>query len=399
MGWIARLALELDFDPGAATQDPLSVDSYFFSKSTEINFCGRHATTSAPPTSRHLRQFCPTAFLASDPASCTRDYGENCPEGWMDATGRGNCFPPVSYQGPCKTISVGNNADVTTKEMHSHRCRVKWPCVPQKAAKIDAKGQPMVTRPEDFARICPSGWILAKRGAPDRPQYVCKAPENYTGNCYYEQNMEGLTPSERKTWGRLCEAAVARGAAAHDLSRRPGLEPPVPARVGLAAEGRHVRGAAGVAVLRGECAVVPGSDSRFQGRGHQAEIHRAVPAGGVELPEAGGLSRGVVPLGRAVPTGVAGLQRLLPAAEGRQSAGRGEQGVSTPVVQAGHRESAKNDRGLREGKGSASENPNVVTDKAKWVWSQLCGAEWSCNNPEDNELALGSMDNVNLVDL
>eukprot|EP00392_Amoebophrya_sp_AT5.2_P010803 g10870.t1 len=360
----------------------------------------------------------------------------------MDATGRGNCFPPVSYQGPCKTISVGNNADVTTKEMHSHRCRVKWPCVPQKAAKIDAKGQPMVrtagvfmgrsayngllvqflqlvgirykcevnylllllqtskvTRPEDFARICPSGWILAKRGAPDRPQYVCKAPENYTGNCYYEQNMEGLTPSERKTWGRLCEARWPEEPPPTICPGGQDWSHPCPRGWDWLQKGDMCVAPPGWRSSVENALLCPGAIPAFKDADTKRKFTEQCRLEGWSCLKPGGCPAAsyhwVVPCPRGwldfngyclPPKDVNLLEGVNK--ECRHPWFKPDIGNLQRTIAAFGKE-----------KVARVKIPDVVTDKAKWVWSQLCGAEWSCNNPEDNELALGSMDNVNLVDL
>ncbi|CAD7928116.1 unnamed protein product [Amoebophrya sp. A25] len=150
-----------------------------------------------------------TSFAAGDPAHCTRNYSRNCPEGWNDTDGAGNCWPPPSYQGPCENIQVRGGESVSEKEAHSHRCRVKWPCVPGSIPRSNARGDPIVRRPQDFSQICPSNWVIIKKGGAlegaDKPSYVCKAPESYTGPCFPVQNLKDLTPSERRQWSEICK--------------------------------------------------------------------------------------------------------------------------------------------------------------------------------------------------
>ena len=61
--------------------------------------------------------------------SCTRDFSEFCPEGWLADAASGTCSPFAGYAGPCSgPISfAGYNAEML--QQFSSSCGAFWPCM------------------------------------------------------------------------------------------------------------------------------------------------------------------------------------------------------------------------------------------------------------------------------
>ncbi len=204
------------------------------------NLLSQHNSTQTDVAAfRHTKFIFKTSFLPTS-AHCARDYSVNCPQGWRDESGQGDCHPAVSYQGPCTSgihlmdesdkngkpamsdSSDANNNDSSkpqtsnsAKEEISHRCRVKWPCISDTDPRglKESKGVFVETDTtiggaeiDYLGSACPLGWELIRTGNSLRPDYVCHAPEIYTGPCYPRQNLTGLTGDEKRQFSEICKA-------------------------------------------------------------------------------------------------------------------------------------------------------------------------------------------------
>ncbi|CAD7927669.1 unnamed protein product [Amoebophrya sp. A120] len=363
--------------------------------STRQDATSRSTSSSAvyfPPdstaaTQRLQRRKITTTFLAGDPAHCTRDYDHHCPEGWFDTDGRGNCWPPHSYQGPCQNLFVGSNSSVSEKETHSHRCRVKWPCVPGSVPKNDAKGLPKVQRAEDFGHICPDGWVLMKKGSAERPSYVCKAPETYAGPCFPVQNLKDLTPSERKVWGRLCH------------ERWPEVPKPQVCPGGEDWDYPCPRGWDWIQ-KDNTCIAPPGwrspvEDPNLCSSAVPAFTNKDLKRIFVETCQLDGwscLQPGACPGGsyhfsESCPRGWLEFKGFCLPPKNPTLLRETNEECRHPWFISDLGNIASLTKMFGKERVGRIQIPATVVDKGKYLFSQVCGAVWSCDNPEDNKTA------------
>ena len=62
-------------------------------------------------------------------ASCERDHGQLCPEGWSEVAG-GHCSGPSAYDGPCMAFAAFRGLSADAKIEYERACLVCWPCRP-----------------------------------------------------------------------------------------------------------------------------------------------------------------------------------------------------------------------------------------------------------------------------
>merc|ERR1711972_130394 len=93
------------------------------------------------------------------------DWSSACPEFWAE-TASGYCVAPPQYrfEGCAKMISVGSSS--TERQNVAAACHVKWPCNSRCG--------------EDYAQVCPTGWLQNSDGSCRAPT---KMPQAYAGPC------------------------------------------------------------------------------------------------------------------------------------------------------------------------------------------------------------------------
>lgn len=121
----------------------------------------------------------------SDAPTCTRDYSDPCPAGYVplvSATGV-NCIATPEYTGPCPATTAVLESDEERAEFAS-RCATSWPCE--------------ACPPEGNGGVCPKFWTRTGEGA-------CAAPAFYKeAGCPVVQDMEGWSASARREFAARC---------------------------------------------------------------------------------------------------------------------------------------------------------------------------------------------------
>jgi CPW-WPC domain-containing protein len=113
---------------------------------------------------------------------CARDYGFQCPTGWLKAP-KGGCAPSDAYDGPCGRVALAS-ASRQEKENFAVQCQVEWPCVA--ACELDFSG-------------CPQGWSGSAA--------ACEAPQAYAGICAKRTDFSEMDDADKARWAALCEVS------------------------------------------------------------------------------------------------------------------------------------------------------------------------------------------------
>jgi CPW-WPC domain-containing protein len=61
-------------------------------------------------------------------ASCERDHGQLCPEGWSEVAD-GHCSGPSAYNGPCMAFAKFSGFTANDQIEYERACLVCWPCI------------------------------------------------------------------------------------------------------------------------------------------------------------------------------------------------------------------------------------------------------------------------------
>jgi len=146
--------------------------------------------------------------------SYLRNYS-GCPAGWKSFDSRGSdCRPPLSYQGPCKSISVNSLAGVEELKKIESRCMTFYP------RRHKPKSLPPFE--QDFSLPCPAHWTAVDLGTRNGTQnQICIADITYDGNCPHIQNFTNLKEEEKRQVAQLCGLAFPAKPMRTDLNYNP----------------------------------------------------------------------------------------------------------------------------------------------------------------------------------
>jgi len=137
---------------------------------------------------RQLENMCNIEWPCEE--QCERDWSLACPEFWAE-TASGYCVAPPQYrfEGCAKMISVGSSA--TERQNIAAACHVTWPCISRCG--------------EDYAQVCPTGWLQNSDSSCQAPT---KMPRAYAGPCqpavtFANVSMEDVVET-KKTFAAKC---------------------------------------------------------------------------------------------------------------------------------------------------------------------------------------------------
>lgn len=123
--------------------------------------------------------------------ACIEDFeGDLCPVGWdMDIDGW--CVAGTTYSGKCVRRKRFVGWSAAAKESWAAECGLTFPCKAPMVKTIP-KCKP------GFNSHCPDGWKMLGG--------LCRAPQDYTGQCSLSLDLSGLRDSEKLLVAEACGA-------------------------------------------------------------------------------------------------------------------------------------------------------------------------------------------------